>query len=306
MKPKVFAMPVLQLILLLGAASQAQPHQVNLSSSNATPNNCGARTITATVTGGSGNYTYFWSAVPPTGVNLGNSPSISVSPTATTVFTSAVQDNNNGEFATASITIGKILSGSFSVSIPNSFTPNGDGINDTWDVMDGSNSTGPLNAYRYDLSIHNTSNQVVFNRSETLTTGTEGITGGYVSWNGRINGTGSIVPNGFYTYALLLYNCSGNQQYSGTIVVLGVSSLEEQLILYPNPASDYVEVLYTEAENSQTFEIMIRSNEGIPVMAQSSSAPVTRLDVQSLEGGLYYLSLQTSKEVHTARLIIDR
>ncbi len=305
MKTRLFALSVFQLCLLYATALQAQTHQVNLSSPNAAPNNCGARTITANVTGGSGNFNYFWSAVPTTGINLGNSPTISVSPTVTTEVTSAVQDVISGQFATASITIGRILTGSFSVSIPGSFTPNGDGINDNWEVMDGSNGTGPINAYKYELTIRNAANQVIFNKTETLTTGIEGIIGGYISWNGRINGNGNIVPNGFYTYVLKLFNCSGDQLYQGNIVVLGSSSSGSQVFFYPNPAKDFVEVLFTEADKFSEFDIIIRNEKGLTVVNQKSSEPLTHLPLPNLEKGWYYLSLQTIDGLQTTRLMID-
>jgi hypothetical protein len=245
-------------ILLLTAVTiltqlQVNAHSVTLSATNSAPNSCSSRVITATVSGGSGSYTYFWTSEPASSVNLGNGPTITVSPGGTTTYTVAVQDNS--EFATASIEVGKILQGSFSVSMPNSFTPNGDGIIDAWEVLDGSGGNDPLNAYKYELTISNSSSQVVYSTTETITSGTEGLAGGYISWNGKVNGTGSAVPNGFYPYSLRLYNCSGNQLYQGTLYVLGVSSATV-LVVYPNPADSYVDVMYTEMENGEQYDMI--------------------------------------------------
>ncbi|MCG8311052.1 MAG: gliding motility-associated C-terminal domain-containing protein [Cytophagales bacterium] len=283
---------------------QAIAHTVALSATNSAPNSCSSRVITATVTGGSGNYTYYWTSEPASSVNLGNNPTITVSPSVTTTYTAAVMDNSNSNFATASIDIGKILQGSFSVSIPNAFTPNGDGVNDTWEVLDGSGGNNQLNAYKYTLTITNSSSQVVYNKTETITSGTEGLVGGYISWSGRLNGTGSIVPAGFYQYSLRLYNCSGNQLYEGTLFVLGVSSATS-LIVYPNPADDYVEVMYTEMENSEPYNIQIRDQNGNPVLSQQATDKVSTVDLQGVSEGNYIISVYTSEDLHSSQLIID-
>lgn len=284
---------------------QVKAHTVTLSATNAAPNSCSSKVITATVTGGSGNYTYYWTSEPASSVNLGNNPAITVSPSVTTTYTVAVMDNSNNEFAIASIDVGKILQGSFSVSMPNSFTPNGDGINDTWEVLDGSGGNNQLNAYKYTLTITNSSSQVVYSKTETITSGTEGLVGGYISWNGRLNGTGSIVPAGFYQYSLRLYNCSGNQLYQSTLYVLGVSSTVA-LIVYPNPANSYVEVMYTEAENGEQYDIMIRDQNGNPVLSQQATDHVSIVDLQGVSEGNYIISVYTSENLHSSPLIIDR
>lgn len=284
---------------------QAKAHTVTLSATNAAPNSCSSRVVTATVTGGSGSYTYFWTSEPASNVDLGNGPVITVSPDETTTYTAAVMDNSNSEFATASIAVGKILQGSFSVTIPNSFTPNGDGINDIWQVLDGYGGTGQLNAYEYELTIRNSSNQAVYSKTETITGGTEGLVGGDISWNGRLNGTGSVVSGGIYQYSLRLYNCSGNQLYQATLYVLGVSSAEA-LIVYPNPADDYVEVTYMEVENGEPYDILIRDRDGKPVLNRQANAQVSTIDIQGLGEGNYFISAYTSENLHTSPLIIER
>lgn len=193
---------------------------VTLSAINAAPNNCQPRVITASVSGGSGNYQYFWSSNPPSSTNLGNGNSINVSPGTLTTYSCAVIDVTGNVFGTASIPIAPILQGSFDVFIPNAFTPNNDGINDTWIVVTSARGTGPINAYRYELNIVNRWGASVFSRNETISTGTTGIIGGQISWNGRVNGTGALVPTGTYNYSLRLINCNFNQLFNGTIQVI--------------------------------------------------------------------------------------
>ncbi len=284
-------------------------HTVTLNAQYAAPNNCNQRVLTATVSGGSGNYTYFWNSNPSSGANLGNSATITVSPTQTTTYTSGVFDNGTGQFAQASVSIGRIVSGSFSVSIPNVMTPNGDGFNDTWRVMAASNGTGPINAYSYSLSIVNQWGGSVMSGSGTITTGTEGYLGGDIYWNGRINNTGSYVSNSVYYYAITLYNCSGSQTYNGNISVLGSPGF---LVAYPNPASNEVTVSLGEEETTtpvksvEEYEISIISKNGTPVLRKTGKTKSTSLDISSLPKDTYYIQVDRRGEKITQPLIVNK
>jgi hypothetical protein len=134
-------------------------------------------------------------------------------------FLVTVTDNSTSAQASASTTVYRILTGAFSTYIPNVITPNGDGVNDTWIVMDAPKVYGALNAYSFTLTIKNSSNSTVFSNSGTISTGHIGYVGGDINWNARLNGTGSIVPTGTYSYSLTLINCSQNSTYNGSLYV---------------------------------------------------------------------------------------
>src|SRR6185436_18420225 len=104
--------------------------------------------------------------------------------------------------------------------IPNLITPNGDGYNDNWVVTDGAKTYSPINAYSFTLVIKNSSNVQVFSASGTVSISHLGIIGGDILWNARVNGTGSIVPVGTYTYSLTLTNCSQSTNYAAQLSVL--------------------------------------------------------------------------------------
>ncbi|MCG8309058.1 MAG: gliding motility-associated C-terminal domain-containing protein [Cytophagales bacterium] len=89
----------------------------------------------------------------------------------TTNFEVSVRDLSTGITVYTDIDVAPDPEGDFSVLIPNVVMPNGDAINDTWDVMDGDNGKGPLNAFRYELNIVNRNGSSVFSRSVTITTG---------------------------------------------------------------------------------------------------------------------------------------
>ncbi len=144
----------------------AQPLTVSVIESN--PNQ-----ITINAAGGSGSYTYFLN-----GTNYGNQSVINVFSTNT--YTVTVVDSNNCS-VTTQIDITFI-----DIDIPNFFTPNDDGENDTWQP---NNLDGFPN-----VQIQ------VFDRYGRIIT-QFGQTG---SWDGRYNG--ALLPTGDYWYTIVLDN----------------------------------------------------------------------------------------------------
>ena len=90
----------------------------------------------------------------------------------------------------------KIYSG---IYIPNAFTPNGDGKNDTWNVP-------ALEAYPlHTLVIYNRYGEVVFKRNKS-----------FLPWNGVFKS--NLLPTGTYTYVIDLKN--GSELLKGTVLLL--------------------------------------------------------------------------------------
>jgi hypothetical protein len=200
--------------------SKSHAITVTINQAGGEANSC-TRKLTANVTGGSGSYSYLWSIATPgiTFPGANNTQVINIGLGDTADFLVTVTDNSTSAQASTSTTVYRILTGPFSVFIPNVITPNGDGVNDTWLVMDAPKVYGALNAYAFTLTIKNSSNSTVFSNSGTISSGHIGYTGGNINWNARLNGTGSIVPTGTYTYSLTLINCSQNSSYNGSLYV---------------------------------------------------------------------------------------
>jgi gliding motility-associated-like protein len=104
---------------------------------------------------------------------------------------------NNQTFCSATDTVKVFLLSD--VDIPNTFTPNGDGINDTWDIRF-------LDQYRNSqIDIYNTAGQVIF-RSY-----------GYrAAWDGKRNG--AKLPDGTYYYVIDLGD--GSKRMTGYVTIL--------------------------------------------------------------------------------------
>jgi hypothetical protein len=212
---------ILLLASLLALALPSHALSVTINQTGTDANSC-TRTLTASVSGGSGNYTYTWSIVTPViswpGTN--NIATVTLSLNQTADVNVSVHDNGLNQNTSTTITVYRVLLGSFNIFIPNLITPNGDGYNDNWIVTDSGKTYSPINAYSYTLTIKNASNVQVFASSGTVTTNYLGIIGGDIIWNAKVNGTGSIVPTGTYTYQLTLVNCSQSTLYSGQLSVL--------------------------------------------------------------------------------------
>ncbi|GEM_PF-4894154 len=92
---------------------------------------------------------------------------------------------------------------------PNAFTPNGDGVNDYFEILEyGPNAplkgVGPAyNACEYQLDILDR-----WGGWHTVASGTTntGFKNGEIKWDGRINGT--LVENDYYQWMLTLKNCT--------------------------------------------------------------------------------------------------
>lgn len=212
---------LLSVALLLTLHLSAFAFGVTIDQTGTAANSC-TRTLTAVVTGGSGSYTYTWSIVTPAmswpGPNNVSTVYLALDQTADVNV--SVKDLSNNQITSTTVTVYRILGGSFNIFIPNLITPNGDGYNDNWIITDASKTYSPINAYSFTLTIENSSSVQVFQDSGTVTSSHLGIIGGDILWNARVNGTGSIVPVGTYSYSLTLTNCSQSTPYNGQLSVM--------------------------------------------------------------------------------------
>jgi gliding motility-associated-like protein len=150
----------------------------------------GQVTIPATASGD--GLTYQWT--PATGLNHDNVLNPVAGPANTTTYTLVVT-NANGCTAASTITINVLK---FPI-VPNAFTPNGDGINDTWDIK--YLTTYPNNT----VNIFNRYGQKVFSS-----------VGYAVPWDGTFNG--AALPSGTYYYIIEPKN--GRKAISGSVTII--------------------------------------------------------------------------------------
>jgi gliding motility-associated-like protein len=135
---------------------------------------------------------YYWS--PATGLNNNTIEDPTASPVVATTYTLTV---TTAEGCTASADVTVIVLQQ--VVIPNAFTPNGDGVNDLWDILH-------LDEYpNCTVDIYSRAGQRVFHSI------------GYGKpWEGKYNG--SYLPTGAYYYVIDLK--SGGQKFSGEVTII--------------------------------------------------------------------------------------
>ncbi|HEX4850125.1 MAG TPA: gliding motility-associated C-terminal domain-containing protein, partial [Puia sp.] len=153
----------------------------------------GSTTLNVTVTGNI--VTYQWN--PATGLN---NPSIKdpiASPTSTTLYTLKVTDDNQCDaMGSIKVTVSGGTTGK--ISVPNAFSPNGDGTNDTWVIGNISAFPGAT------VDVFNRYGQQVFH-SENYSK----------AWDGTYNG--KLLPMGTYYYIIDLKN--NEKKIAGSITL---------------------------------------------------------------------------------------
>ena len=136
---------------------------------------------------------YKWT--PSTGLNNAAIQDPVASPSSTTTYTLVVTDDNNCE---ASGSIQVTVSGRSKILVPNAFSPNGDGINDTWIITN--------------LSIYPGATVDVFNRYGQKVFHSENSN---KAWDGTYNG--KPLPVGTYYYIIDLKN--NEKKTAGSVTI---------------------------------------------------------------------------------------
>lgn len=113
------------------------------------------------------------------------------------VWLTAVSDSGCIDSTFRDLTVSDVVT----FYIPNSFTPDGDGINDQFGII-GNSMSG------YQMLIYNRWGQPIFESK-----------GPFDTWDG--NGPdGSLAPVGVYVYRAKIFNAPGKQIYNGTVTLL--------------------------------------------------------------------------------------
>jgi len=149
-------------------------------------------TLNVSVTGDIVSYQW----MPTTGLNDSTIKDPLASPSSTTVYTLNITDNNKCE-ASGSITI-TVSGGASKVLVPNAFSPNGDGINDTWVITNLSAYPGAT------VDVFNRYGQLVFHSENNSKT-----------WDGTFNG--NPLPMATYYYIIDLKN--NEKKIAGSVTI---------------------------------------------------------------------------------------
>lgn len=226
---------------------------------------------------------------------------------------------STGVFMQASVNVYPILMGDFIITTPpNVMTPNGDGLNDVWEVRGRYSSNTPINAYGWDFSVHSRWGNEVYHSSFTDTNSGPGVIGGQLTWDG----TGAP-SDGTYYYSFTLYNCSQSQTYSGTIDIYGSNPIAappvESIAIYPNPATEQLtvnprQVLHGDASARKAgaksevvtgqYELKLVDRFNRVQRSVTSKEAQAKLDVSTLPEGIYFLQVTQGKETTRKQIVV--
>jgi len=148
--------------------------------------------LTPVITGGIAPLSYLWS--PSAGLDDPSSPSPLARPDHTTTYQlSVVSANSCGAVGNVTVTVLR------SIVVPNAFTPNGDGINDLWNIQDISNYPGCV------VDIFSRNGQLVYHSV------------GYTKqWDGTLDN--KALPAGVYYYSIDLND--GSKRINGPVTII--------------------------------------------------------------------------------------
>jgi gliding motility-associated-like protein len=147
----------------------------------------------------SGGSNYAW--LPPTGLNCDNCSNPIASPTVTTTYTITYTDANNCS-TQRNLTV-NVEPACYDFTVPNVFTPNGDGVNDQMVI-------NAAHLVSYNIIIYDRWGKQVFASSNPND-----------SWNGKIDGNGPQVHDGVYYYTITASCYEKNLVKKGFVQVLG-------------------------------------------------------------------------------------
>jgi gliding motility-associated-like protein len=181
----------------------SQPDSLKLQSSIIKPVTCQGGSdgeIQVTLTGGTPPYTYTWQTLSGTPLPA-SGPTLSNLPEGTYLLTAT--DNNGCRLEPLSFEVTYQHSMACSgLVIPTAFTPNGDGINDIWNIQ-------AIGFSRYTLIVFDRWGKEVFNNGGDMTK----------QWNGTING--QPAPEGVYNFVFEGTRLSGEKvTRAGTVTLL--------------------------------------------------------------------------------------
>ncbi|MCW3467205.1 gliding motility-associated C-terminal domain-containing protein [Chitinophaga nivalis] len=208
---------------------------VKLTTNGGGITNCESRTLTTTVTGGSGNFQYNYGIIGAGSIRSENKPFIIIDPQPiiATTYSVIVYDNATGALGRSTVTVPPLASGDLNLFIPNVITPNGDGKNDTWEIRNANkdpySAQVPIGAYKYKVLITNSNGATYLDNENTVGVNgwgnaflNTGLISGITYWNGyRYNGT-EVVPPDTYFYIITFYSCTypGGKEFKGWIQVI--------------------------------------------------------------------------------------
>lgn len=201
---------ILSAIISLSALSSTAQLTGSL---NQTVTTC-TKTLTAVVSGGSGNYQLAWGSTGGCGVPANYSePSLPITNCGSDGYYYVfVRDLVTNAIIFVDANVSKSISGPLNWGFPNAFSPNGDEMNDTFNLLTSSMGPGATNIHTLYFRVDNRWGSKIF--EQTFTNTTTGLIASFPLWNGGIS------PAAQYFYYAEATNCTTTGTMNGWIQLL--------------------------------------------------------------------------------------
>lgn len=122
--------------------------------------------------------------------------------------------------------------------------------------------------------------------------------------NSSYNATHQATTGTAY-YRLKMVDIDGNYAYSKTIT-LNVNCDNSNIRIYPNPATDVVNLTVSDASSSGKRTAVLSDLAGRILISQSLNTGSNQLNVTSLKAGMYNLNIETSEGTEIHKIVISR
>jgi len=311
------------------------PPTVNCPSCFVSINNVSSNTLCAgnsTTLSASGANSYTWS---PGSIQ---SPTLAITPAATTIYTVTGNCGNTSSSATTAITvvntptvnvslssstvcIGQSVSGNATGASTYTWMPgNLVGANQTLNpaattvyTITGSNGSCNSNSSKT-LTVINTPTVNVSLSSSTVCTG-QSVSGNatgastYTWMPGNLVGANQTLnPAATTVYTITGSNGSCSSNSSKTLTVIMCTSILENskdfnFKISPNPCSDYLEISIPVFNAEKKTVIEILNTLGQVIQSQTITDSVTQIDVKNLPKGIYFARLTSNNTLYIGRVI---
>lgn len=277
-------------------ASSLPPTAINANPG--TTEGCSEVPITLTETGGflgdGGQYVWYTAGC-GTGTPIGTGTSITVEPTTTTsYFVRAEGACNNSICAATAITVACALPTDL-IYFHGSYANGTSTL--SWDVTDNQN----LRTFYVERSIDGVNFSLI---DSVNTTGADGE----VTYNYDDNVASLHTQT--ISYRIVLVFKTGDQKPSSVVVVAKPLSLEEGLVVYPNPASSQLTIsVNSDKEEQLTYVLINMQGQTLASGAQTLTRGANSISVNGLQyisSGAYILRIQTQDYVVQKKVIIQK
>jgi photosystem II stability/assembly factor-like uncharacterized protein len=251
-----------------------------------------------TTTGGAPAPSYSWVATPSTGVTFSPSPiaaSPSIAMATPGIYTLQMIATNNSGSVAATVQTVNIVSclPALAYTIPA--------------VVDKCQSTDRLKPVNSSTSQNGTNTY----------TWTIAPTTGVPTWSSSANNpafniTNTVNPSQVYTLTLKANNNSGTSTLSQTFTVeyknctgINVNNLADELVVYPNPAHDQLNIIVPSEIDSYSVKIVNVLGAVIVDEKITNSKESVNLNLTNKPKGVYFLTIETKGEKATKKIIIE-